>query len=146
MLLLPSAALAERPDTDAPPGAPPTWLPEEQWVQERWMPFDERRLYRELRSDRPAVYRFLWNGDRTLLDLARSSGVPVRGLAVRLVGPRPRSKRAREHWSIRLARANRVLDQGHLAEHLIGHSFHQLSVAMQAPSEFGVSVQDYVSL
>ena len=33
-------------DSDAPPGAPPHWLPGEPWVMQHWLPYDERRLYR----------------------------------------------------------------------------------------------------
>src|SRR4051795_12679354 len=47
------------PDPDAPAGASGQWLPDEEWVMQRWTPFDETRLYDLLGTTRPGVERWL---------------------------------------------------------------------------------------
>ncbi|MDP9293388.1 MAG: hypothetical protein M3O90_03015, partial [Actinomycetota bacterium] len=49
LLAIPAAAQTQLPaksqtaslDSDAPPGAPPHWLPNEPWVMQHWLPYDE---------------------------------------------------------------------------------------------------------
>src|SRR4051794_25712443 len=113
VLGLPAVAAARPPDADAPVGASPDWLPPEEWVQERWLPFDQSRLYQVLAVDGAQVARFLAEGQRTLVDLARSRGVPIRSLVGEIVGPRPRALTHAE-WTTLRSRTGRVLDQGHL--------------------------------
>ena len=43
-LTLPAAATAQ--DSLAPDGADPSWLPDEEWVNLLWLPFDEQTLRR----------------------------------------------------------------------------------------------------
>lgn len=127
-LALPATASAElRPDTAAPPDAPAFWLPSEEWVMERWMPFDGARLSEELGMTREDVYYYLLRGHGNLESLARRQGVPVAGLAERLLEPRRHSVAAAT-WPLLLDRTRRMLDQRHLAEHVIGHAFHHWSI------------------
>jgi hypothetical protein len=52
-------APARARDSDAPPGAPDTWLPDEAWVGEHWIPYDERDLYRVLEIDQAGLVGWL---------------------------------------------------------------------------------------
>jgi hypothetical protein len=133
-------ASADRPDSDAPPGASSMWLPEEEWVMERWIPFDIERLEGELRVDRHGIYRYLRNGDPTIADLARAKGVRVTGLPERLLASRAAAVTPEQYASL-LERTRRFVDQGHLAEHVIGHTFHNWSLMRQTQRVFGMSEQ-----
>src|SRR4051794_7672181 len=144
LLLLAPLAHAEHPDSMAPPGAAPTWLPHDQWVMERWMPFDEMRLLHILGLSGSQVYTALWKGDRTLQDIAIQRNVPARGLAARLLANR-RGAVSRKRYRVLLRRTRLMLNQGHLAEHLIGHVFHHTSLVTEAQGEFGVSPKQYVA-
>ena len=62
LLLFPSVASAQgaKPqtqslDSEAPPGSPPHWLPNERWVMQHWIPYDETRLYSLLGITRGAI-------------------------------------------------------------------------------------------
>ena len=70
-------------DPDAPPGAPPHWLPAESWVMQHWIPYDERRLYRLLGVDRGVIWHWLRDDTRPLADLARQRGWEPEALAAR---------------------------------------------------------------
>lgn len=130
----PAAAL----DSDAPANAPGDWLPQEAWVMERWLPYDEARLYALLRIDRRDLRRWLRIDERrTIGQLAHVRGVEVRGLAERLVEPRRSAVTGRVYGAL-LARARRTLTQGHLAQHIFFHDFHQWSPLRAAPRIFGV--------
>ncbi|HEX2086097.1 MAG TPA: hypothetical protein VHF89_10475 [Solirubrobacteraceae bacterium] len=139
------AGAAERPDSDAPPGAPPAWLPAEEWVMERWLPFEEARLHEVLGVDRTEAYFFLRDGDRTLHDLARLRGVPVEGLGERLLAPR-RAHVGAALWRVLRARTERVLTQGHLAEHMLGHVFHHWAIWRDPARSFGVARARYEAI
>jgi len=144
VLMLPAAAQAAQPDSDAPPGASSEWLPAEPWVDERWLPLDEAALYAALRTDLYELYMFLFSSDRTVVDFARRRGIRTAGLAARLVGPRGRA--TSEEWRMRRRNARRVLDQGHLAEHMIGHAFHHGVVITRSQAIFGVDPDTYQRL
>lgn len=120
-----------RPDSDAPPGAAPDWLPDEPWVMERWMPFDEAQLHRVLRLDANRVWMGL-DQSMTLRAMAVARGVPTRGLADRLLASRRGTVPARTYRILR-SRTRRMLTQQHLGEHMLWHVFHQRSVLQQAP-------------
>lgn len=123
------------PDSDAPSGAPAGWLPDEEWVNERWLPFDEADLIRELGGDTQEYFLYFKQG-KTLLDLARKRGVPTVGLASRVVRPQRRRLTTRQFAVVR-DRTARVLRQSHLAEHMLGHHFHQDSLWSQLYSIVG---------
>lgn len=137
------AAPAQAHDSEAPPGAPHTWLPKEDWVRYRWLPFDERRLQRLLAVEGRRVRVWLANDHRTLGGLARRRGEPsLQRLASRLVAPwRGRVTPAR--YSLLRSRSLRVLTQGHLAQHMLFHLFHHQSIRRAAPAIFGAPPGDY---
>src|ERR1700709_2411255 len=94
LLLAPTAAFAQgaKPqtkslDTEAPAGAPPHWLPNETWVMQHWLPYDETRLYPRLGGDRGDVWRWLRDDPRTLAQLAQRHGWEPAALARALVEP-----------------------------------------------------------
>jgi hypothetical protein len=133
-------APAAQPDSAAPPGALPTWLPAEDWVKERWVPFYEPRLYRLLQTNRVDVHYYLAQTGRTLQELARERDVRVRGLARELVGSRGRGSAS---WQLRLAHTRRMLDQSHLADHMLSHATHFASIVEGAERIFGVSPTEF---
>lgn len=132
---------AARPDSAAPPGASSEWLPREEWVMERWLPFDEGELKRTLGMNRVQVYAYLVAGDSTLLDLARSRGRQTADLAEHLVASRTNVSRAERREL--LARTKRVLSQGHLAEHMLGHTMHHWAIWNAIPEVFGITKRKY---
>jgi hypothetical protein len=135
LLAFPAIASANlRPDSAAPPGADASWLPSEEWVMERWSPFDTQRLSALLGN--ASVYEYLHRGAGNLKQLARSRGVPVKGLARRLVVPRKPSL-SRSEYRVMLQRTERMLDQRHLAEHVIGHTFHHWSIWLRPEEIWG---------
>ncbi len=127
------------PDSDAPPGSAPHWLPGEHWVHAHYLPFDEATLYAVLRTSREGVWQWLRDDNRTLAQLGRSKGFdnPV-ALANRLVAPRARTVKPRQLVELR-ARALRILRQGHLSQHMIFHSLHQESGPDAARRLFGAA-------
>ncbi|MBJ7328692.1 MAG: hypothetical protein JHC95_02275 [Solirubrobacteraceae bacterium] len=130
-----TSAAELRPDTDAPRGtADPLWLPSEEWVMERWMPFDEDRLYQRLGMPRSQVYWYLKAGHGTLLDLARAQGVTL--TSAYLLGNR-RKRTSPRMYAVLRARTRRILTQRHLAEHVLGHPWHRWSVIRHRHEIFG---------
>jgi hypothetical protein len=145
MLLALAAAApnAAARDSEAPRGASHRWLPCEDWVMHHWVPYDERRLFALLGYRRAAVLRWL-RDDRhhTLAQLARRQGRDPERLADALVAPSA-SRATPEHHAELRRRALRTLTQGHLAQHLFFHPYHQPAIALRARSLFGVSALSY---
>ena len=134
-----AAPVAGRPpDSDAPPGSPPHWLPHDEWVHLHWVPFDEARLQTLLKADRAELWRWLRHDLQTLAQLGAQRGYPsARRLADALVAPRAKHVSAAQLRVLR-ARTLRVLVQGHLSQHLIFHSLHQEAGPEAARELFGV--------
>ena len=132
------------PDPDAPPGASSQWLPQEDWVMQRWLPFDEARLYRALDTTRPAVDAWLDddNGRRSLEQLARGRGMSRKALVARLLGPRRRGVTPRQYKRLR-DRTARVVTQSHLSQHILFHTFHQWAVREAARRTLGLSDREW---
>ena len=137
------AAPAAAQDSEAPPGASPRWLPCEDWVMYHWVPFEERRLFALLGVGRPVVLRWM-RDDRhhTLAGLARRRGRDPRRVADELVAPW-RGGVSPGHEAELRRRAWRTLTQGHLAQHLLFHTFHHPAVAVRARALFGLPALDY---
>jgi hypothetical protein len=94
-----------------------------------WLPFDERRLYRELGMTRDEVRAWLRDDNHhTLAQLFRRRGLSVRAAAARLAP----AGVLRNHTVD-------ALTQGHLAQHVLFHYFHQPLIASRAASVVGVS-------
>jgi len=135
---VPVPVAGRAPDSDAPPGSAPHWLPHDSWVHLHWVPFDERRLQALLHTGRPGLWRWLRDDTQTLAQLGRRHGYASAGaLATALVAPRKHHVPAARLRVLR-ARTLRVLVQGHLSQHLIFHSLHQDAGPQAAASIFGV--------
>lgn len=120
-----SAAAALPPDSHAPPGASPNWLPSDEWVMERWMPFEEKALTQTMRMSREEIYEELKLRPKNLAEIARERGIALSAKRL-LASRRTRVKGSRWHDLVR--RAELMLSQRHLAEHVIGHTFHHDSI------------------
>lgn len=136
------AGPARAQDSDAPKGALPHWLPTEQWVYQHWIPFDEGRLYAVLGTTRAKVWTHLRDDKaHDLGQLAARRGLTLDAAARALVAPRLRT--ASPALASRLiSRARRTLDQGHLSQHLLFHSLHQLAIPDRATSIFGAPTKE----
>lgn len=132
------------PDPDAPPGASGQWLPDEEWVMERWTPFDQSRLYATLKTTRPGVERWLADsrGRRTLLELARRRGIGRATLVRRLMAPQ-RRRLTHSRFALLRARTSRVVTQSHLAQHMLFHTFHTWAVRDAARRRLGLSEREW---
>lgn len=137
---------ARAPDSNASPRAPAHWLPNEQWVKEHWLPYEEGRLYRLLHITRAQVWQQLRDDARNVAQLARVRGWSARPLAAALVAPRASSVSAAKLATLR-ERALRTLTQGHLSQHIFFHSLHEFAVPGNAPAILGVhSEAEYQAL
>ncbi len=133
-----AAAPARAQDSLAPKGAEPHWLPDEEWVNLLWLPFDEEDLYRLLRTDRGAVFRWVRiDADHSIAQIARRRGWTVDDLARRLATDRSGGASARTRRIV-ASRARRVLTQPHLSQHLLFHALHQTAIGDDAREIFGV--------
>ncbi len=126
-------------DSEAPPGAPPHWLPNETWVMQHWLPYDETRLYALLGVTRGEIWRFLRDDTRSIADLARERGKDPHAVARELVAPWRGQLREPGRMALLESRALRTLTQGHLAQHIFFHSLHQEAIPSAAPEIFGTS-------
>src|SRR3954468_16659964 len=129
-------------DSEAPPGSPPHWLPNERWVMQHWLPFDEERLYSLLHSSRGEVWRWLRDDTRNLGGLARERGWQPEALARELVAPWRGKLSDPSRLALLQSRALRVLTQGHLSQHIFFHSLHQNAIPDNAPAIFGVASRE----
>ena len=94
---------------------------------ELWQPFETEALYRVLKVDRAATFDYLFVKRRSLNQLAEERGIPRGGLGRRLVrASSDYRSQSTEHMLV--ARAERVLNQPHLADHMLHHIFHTWSV------------------
>src|ERR1700710_204689 len=66
---IPAPVAGRPPDSDAPPGSPPHWLPHDMWVHMHWVPFDESRLQQLLHASRTDLWQWLRNDVQTLAEL-----------------------------------------------------------------------------
>ena len=135
---LPARPQSASLDSEAPPGAPPHWLPNEPWVMQHWLPYDETRLHAALGADRGEVWRWLRDDTRNLAGLARRRGKDPAAVAAALVAPWKGRLREPHRLRVLESRALRTLTQGHLSQHMLFHSLHQNAIPDHAPAIFGV--------
>jgi len=130
-----------------PPDAPAHWLPNEEWSNLLWLPFEEERLYRLLDMDRGEIFRWIRNdADHTLAQLGEQRGYTADGLARALVAPR-RDDVSPQTYRLLVRYTRRVLTFGHLSQHLLFHSLHQRAIPRDATEIFGVRRElDFLSL
>jgi hypothetical protein len=132
----PGDALAQ--DSDAPPGADPSWLPAEEWVNLLWLPFDEERLEQVLGMTRGEIFRYTRiDATNTLAQLGARRGLDPDRFAAALVAPRKGHVREATYATL-LSHARRVVTQGHMAQHFLFHALHQSAIPRSAPQIFGV--------
>lgn len=134
-----------RPDSAAPVGASASWLPAEDWVMQRWMPFDERALTSRLGMPSEDVAAALDRSGMSLQTLARRRGVHVQGLAGRLLASR-RLPQGSPLRATLLARTRRMLTQSHLTVHMLRHVFHTWTVTRDTQAIFGVDQERFDAL
>ena len=145
LFVLVSAAPARAQDSEAPEDAAPYWLPNEPWVMEHWLPYDEARLHRLLRASRAELWGYLRNERRTLAAFASTRGWQPEGLARALVAQWRGRVSARQLELLR-SRALRTLTQGHLAQHMLFHALHQRTLPEASARVFGVHGKEFVRL
>src|SRR4029450_8430218 len=63
-------------DSEAPPGSPPHWLPNETWVMQHRLPYGESRLSSLLGITRGDLWRWLRDDTRNVAGLAALHGHP----------------------------------------------------------------------
>jgi Tol biopolymer transport system component len=130
-------------DSEAPPGAPPHWLPNERWVMQHWIPYDETRLYELLGVTRQDIWDWLRDDTHNIAELAAQRGWEARALARALVAPWRGKLREPHRLAVLETRALRTLTQGHLAQHIFFHSLHQDAIPDAAPEIFGTSTERF---
>src|SRR3954471_7569179 len=134
-------------DSEAPPGSPPHWLPNETWVMQHWLPYDETRLYDLLGVTRGDVWRWLRDDTRNLAGLAALHAYPdPHVLARELVQPWQGHLKEPGRLPVLENRALRTLTQGHLSQHMFFHSLHQNAIPDAAPKIFGTSTTQFRTL
>lgn len=149
-LLLLCAALAAAPasaaaaDSLAPPGAADNWLPSEGWVWMHWLPFEERELERALGTTSAGIRAHLSDDSRSLATLARRRQRSPRSLA-RWLTRRFEGRVSGRRLRLLRRRSERILTQGHLAQHVLFHTFHGPPVPRHAPALFGVSREAFLA-
>jgi hypothetical protein len=130
-------AHAQASDSDAPPGAPDTWLPNEAWVGEHWLPYDERDLYSVLQTDPAGLIDWLSGERRNLADLARARGLTTRAAVDAIMRPQ-RARLPAARYRLLRSRAMRTFTQTHLSVHLLFHPLHDDSFQLALPTILGV--------
>jgi Tol biopolymer transport system component len=134
-------------DSEAPPGSPPHWLPNETWVMQHWLPYDETRLYSLLGITRGDVWRWLRDDTRNVAGLAALHGYPDPAVLAReLVAPWEGTLHEPARMKLLETRALRTLTQGHLSQHIFFHSLHQDAIPNAAPEIFGTSTTRFRDL
>ena len=105
-----------------------------------WLPFDERLLHAKLGLSRERVLDWMRDDRRhTLAQLGERRGLPAPRLARELVAAwAPVDNRAEL-----TARALRVLTQGHLAQHVLFHYFHDPGIGLRAARIFGADPLEF---
>ena len=139
-LVASASASASTPPADslAPRGAQHNWLPKEGWVWMHWLPFEESELAAALGTDAAGIRRHLTDDTHVLATLARRRGWRVKPLARHLTR-RFDGRVAPKRLAALRYRAERMLTQGHLAQHVLYHTFHGPGVPAHALPLFGIT-------
>jgi hypothetical protein len=134
----PASARANAADSLAPHGAAHNWLPKEGWVWMHWLPFEEPELASALRTSAAGLRSYLSDDMHMLATLAHRRHWRLRSLARHLTrrfdGRVPKRRLAALRW-----RTERMLTQGHLAQHVLYHTFHGPAVPAHAEQLFGIT-------
>lgn len=141
-----SVPIPRPPDSDAPPGSPPHWLPADHWVHHHYTPFDEVTLYKLLGTSRDGMWEWLRDDNRTIEQLAARKGYDDVGTFSDLLLASRADEVSPEMLDKLRSRTLRLLRQGHLAQHVLFHSLHQESGPDAARRLFGVTTTEFQSL
>jgi hypothetical protein len=138
------ASPAGAADSLAPRAAQHNWLPKEGWVWMYWLPFEEPELAAALGIDDAGLRGFLADDKHVLATLARRRGWKLKPLARHLTrrfdGRVAPERLANLRW-----RAERMLTQGHLAQHVLFHTFHGPAVPAHAAELFGLPRDNFLA-
>jgi hypothetical protein len=140
--LLSAAAYAPAKDSLAPRAAGDRWLPCERWVMYHWNPIDMQKLMDNTGVSERKLFLWLQDDDnRDLAGIIKSRKLDPKTVVGNSLAIEPgTSKRIR---SILRARAERLLTQGHLAQHVFFHWFHSPAIRENAREIFGMQPWDY---
>ncbi|HEV7804268.1 MAG TPA: hypothetical protein VGO80_00495 [Solirubrobacteraceae bacterium] len=109
-----------------------------------WLPFEEPELAAALGTDAAGIRSYLADDTHVLATLARRRGWKLKPLARHLTrsfdGRVPRARLANLRW-----RAERMLTQGHLAQHVLFHTFHGPAVPAHAIELFGITRDGFLA-
>jgi hypothetical protein len=140
LALIGAPASASAADSLAPRGAAHNWLPKEGWVWMHWLPFEEPELATALGTSAAGIRSYLSDDTRTLATLAHrrhwrlNLKALARHLTRRFDGRVPKRRLGALRW-----RTERMLTQGHLAQHVLYHTFHGPAVPAHAEQLFGIT-------
>lgn len=130
-------------DSDAPKNAGDRWLPCEPWVMYHWLPFDERELYRVTGIKQAELRDWIRDDDRhTLGQLVKRHGKRPADVVEHLLRKQKRRFSEAHHREL-LRRGNALMTQGHLAQHVFFHYFHNPALAENSRWVFGIRPGDY---
>jgi hypothetical protein len=140
--LLAAAPVVAR-DTHAPDGARDRWLPCESWVMYHWVPFDQQRLWSITGIKQLEFRHYIADDDNhTLGQLIRQHGKD----------PAVVSEQLMEQWQGKVSpakiaelsrRTDELMTQGHLAQHVFFHYFHDPLLALNSTRIFNIPTGDY---
>lgn len=131
---------AHAADSLAPAGSPPTWLPDQPWVRNRWLPYNESDLFRILKVDIYSLGR--WVTDHRGLDgLVRARGLKQAAVERELLKPWQGRVTGAQYRTL-LRRTELTFSQHHLAVHMFFHTFHLNAVNGALPGLLKVSFQE----
>lgn len=140
-VVLPSIAK----DSHAPPEASERWLPCESWVQYHWIPYNEKHLYALTGIKRSEFRRWIREDHiNTLGGLVKRKGKDPDEIVEKLMH-QWHGKVSAEKFTELKRRADATMTQGHLAQHVFFHYFHNPTLAFHARSIFNVAPGDYQS-
>ena len=107
-----------------------------------WIPFEEPELAAALGTDAAGIRRHLTDDSHRLATLARKRGWQLKPLARHLTR-RFDDRVSRQRLAALRWRTERMLTQGHLAQHVLFHTFHAPGVSARAQTLFGITPQAF---
>jgi hypothetical protein len=141
VLALGAASPATAQDSMAPAGASPHYLPKADWVYRHWSPVDEGELAQALQLGDGELEAYLFDDHRSLDTLAAARGIALTDLLDRLTAwTQPLSP---DRAAVVRERAEDVLTQPHLAQHLFFHVYHGVDARGMAPQLSGMTPKRY---
>ncbi|MFT4050173.1 MAG: hypothetical protein QM648_10115 [Solirubrobacterales bacterium] len=136
------AAHATAKDSLAPKSAGDRWLPCERWVMYHWNPVDMPSFYEQTGIRQTELFDWLQDDDHhTLGGLLRHKGLDPKQTLADSLAVKPATTASTR--KVLLERTGRLLTQGHLAQHVFFHWFHNPSIRQNAREIFGMNPWDY---